>query len=263
MGLVRLDAFRRADLTPELREEAGLTAEDEHRLTACAELSRLGLPAEVAEALALSGAIRSASEFASLTIAELERVFHDEPVKSLLPTNFRLDPAVIEDWIGLALPLTADETAPGRSAVPETETLALSHDEDLSDRAEDIWISAELVDDVLTSLQQDWSRTEATIKALTRTPAAPADGIAVRAALVGLQDGIANAIDRIATPSAGGFVAVEEALAMPSADEGLDPSSEVLRLQGELTRIEATIEALRTAATESGVSERETSERGA
>ena len=191
-----------------------------------------------------------------------------------LPANFQLDRTVIEDWIRLAQPLTADENAPGRSAVPETTTVTFSRDEDLSLAAERVSISAEMVDEMLTSLKQSWSRAEAAITALTRPSAVPADGIALRAALADLQGGVAAAIDRTVIPVAGGFVAVEEALAIPSADEGLDPSSEVLRLQGELTRIEATIEALRTvatsgseenspaAATEAGASERETSARG-
>lgn len=274
MDLTRLDAFRRADLTPELREEVGLTAEDEHRLTASAELNRLGLPAAAAEALAFSGAIGSASEFASLTIAELERVLQEAPVKRLLPANFQIDRTIIEGWIRLAQPLTADENAPGRSAVPETTAVTFSRDEDLSLAAEDVSLGAELVDEVLSSLQQNWNRTEAAIKTLTRTRAVPTDAMALRAALADLQGGLADAIDRTFTPVAGGFVAAAETLAVPAADEGVDPPSEILRLQGELTRIEATIEALRTvassgseesspaAATEAGASERETTTRG-
>lgn len=273
MGLRRLDAFRRADVTPELREETGLTPEDEHRLTATAELSRLGLPAEVAEALAFSGAIGSASEFASLTIAELERVLQEAPVKRLLPATVRIDRAIIEDWIRLAQPLTADENAPGRSAVPESTTVAVSRDEDVSLAAEDLSLSAELAGEVLTSLQQNWSRTEAAIQALTRARAVPVDAMALHAALVDLQGGLADAIDRTFAPVAGGFVAASETLAVTAAEEGLDAAHEIVRLQGELTRIETTIDALRSvatsgseedspaAATEAGASERETSTR--
>jgi hypothetical protein len=274
MGLKRLDAFRRADLTPELRKKAGLTVEDEHRLTACVELALLGLPVEAAEALALSGAIGSASEFSSLTLEELERVFQEEPVTRLLPAAFQIDRAMIEGWIGLATPLTADENAPGRTAVPETDTLTLARDEDLSIAGEDVSLSADLVGEILASLEQNWTRTQAAIKALTRTPAAAADGNAMRAALADLQGGLAAAMDRTVTPVAGGLVAPEELLAPAAADEGLDPAAEVQHLQGELTRLEARIEALKAAsasgseesssatATEAAISERETSPRG-
>jgi hypothetical protein len=273
MGLLRLDAFRRADLTSELRKAASLTAEDEHRLTAFTELRRLGLPAEVAEALALSGAIGSASAFASLTLAELEQLLREEPVVRLLPPGFRIDAAAIEAWIALARPLSADEDAPGRSAVAETTAATLGRDDDVSHVTEDLVLSAEQLDGLLTSIQQTWSRTEATLKGLAR-PRTRVDGAAVRGAVAGLQGGVADALDRIASPIAGGFVAVDEAGAGDAADEGLDPSIEVQRLQAELIRIEATIDALRASttsgseeasaavATEAGVSERETSERG-
>lgn len=269
LGLTRLDAFRRADLTRELRKEAKIAPEDEHRLTACAELTRLGLPAEAAQALAFSGAIGSASEFASLTIAELERVLQEAPVKRLLPSTFNVDVRVLEDWIRLATPLTADESAPGRSAVPEVDTVALARDDDTPLAAEDIMLTADRAAALLSSLKQSWSRTEASMEALAGAKAGMIDSIALRAALADLQDGIAGALERAVNPVAGGFLAADEDVAASEADEALDPATEVVRLRGELTRVEATIQTLQaavaggleasspTAASESGASERE------
>jgi hypothetical protein len=273
MGLSRLDAFRRADLTPELRRKTGLAAEDEHRLTALAELCRLGLPYGIAEALALGGAVASASELASFTIEEMERVLRQDTVKRLLPADITIDRTMIEGWLRRAAPLTADEAASGRSAVSEASEMALARDEDAALAAEDISLSSQHVGELLTSLRQSWSRTEAAVEALTRTTAAPIDGATLRAALLDLQTGIGGAVERSAAP-ASAFVAADEASAVPAAEEDFDPSVEAVRLQGEIRRIEATIDTLRTlaasgseasspaAATEDGASERETSPRG-
>lgn len=273
LGLKRPDAFRRADLTPELRREAELTPEDEHRLTACAELARLGLPSEAAQALALSGAIGSASELASLSLAELERLFAEAPVRRLLPAEFKLDRAVLEDWLKRAVPLTADEGAPGRSAVTEIEAASLARDEDLPLVAEDIVLGADRVAGMLAALKQSWGRAEAAMQTFARAKTAPVDGALLRATLAELQGGIAGALEAVLAPAAGEFVAADEALAASVADEALDPSVEVARLQGDLRRIEATIDSLRSvaaggsealspaAATEDGDRERETAPR--
>jgi len=273
MGLPRLDAFRRADLTPELRAAAAITPDDEHRLTAYTELIRLGLPAEMAQALALSGAIGSASEFAALTMEELGRLLQDEPVRRLLPSTFRVDDVALERWTASARPLTADEAAPGRSAVSEADTAALGRDDDVSHADEALVLGAEQVDAVLTALRQTWSRAETTLKGLGR-PRAGIDGAAVQGALAGLQRELAETLARIATPAAGEFAAVDESLAVPATDERLEPSGEIHRLQEELTRLQSTLDLLRASAssgseesspalaTEAGVSARETSERG-
>lgn len=273
LGLKRLDAFRRADLTPALRRESGLTPQDEHRLTACAELARLGLPPEAAQALALSGAIGSASELASLGLAELERLFAAAAVKRLLPDGFTLDRAVLEDWLKRIVPLTADEAAPGRSASAETDTTTLAREEDPALAAEDPTLGAEAVTALLTTLKERWSRAESAIGTLARESAAAMDGVVLRATLAELQGGIAGALDAVLAQGADVAVAAETSAAAV-ADEALDPALEVVRLQDELRRIEATIGALQSVAasgseeaspavaTEAGPSERETSPRG-
>lgn len=274
LGLARLDAFRRADLTPEIRRKTGLTAEDEHRLTACAELGRLGLPAEIAEALALSGAIGSASELAGLSVGEVERVLVEAPVKRLLPAGFTLDRAGLEDMLRGVTPLTADESAPGRSALAEADAPALARDEDLPLAAEEVTLDADRVTAMLAALRGRWSKTEAAIETLTRAPAAPVDSAALRATLADLQGGIAGALDNTLAPAPGEFRAIDEAAASAAADEALDPSMEVARLQDDLRRIEITIDGLRAvaasgseatspaAASEAGASQREASPRG-
>jgi hypothetical protein len=274
LGLARLDAFRRADLTPELRRKAGLTPEDEHRLTACAELSRLGLPSEAAQALALSGAIGSASELAALSLAEVERLFAAPPVRRLLPAEFKLDRTVLEDWLRRVVPLTADEAAPGRSAVAESAAATVAREEDLSLAAEDLVLGADRLAPMLSALKDGWTRNEIAIETLTRPDAAPVEAAVLRGILADLQGGIASALDAVLAPGAGEIPAVEESVSATLADEALDPAVEVLRLQDELSRIEASIGALRSvaasgseatspaAATEAGPSERETSPRG-
>lgn len=274
LELARLEAFRRADLTPELREKAGLTAEDEHRLTACAELGRLGLPAEVAQALSLSGAIGSASELAALTLAEVEQVLGEAPVKRLLPAEFRLDRAELEGWLRLAVPLTADESAPVRTAMAETEAADGARDEGSALVAEDLVLDAGRVSGLLDALKQRWGRTEAALAPLARAGGAPVDALALRAALAELQAGVTAALHDALAPVAGEFVAADETAAAPAADEDADASVELARLQGELRRIEFTIDALRAvsvggseatspaAASEDGADDRETSLRG-
>jgi hypothetical protein len=274
LGLARLDAFRRADLTPALREKAELTAEDEHRLTACAELYRLGLPAEVAQALSLSGAIGSASELAALTLDEVERVLGEAPVKQLLPAEFRLDRADLENWLKLVVPLTADESAPVRTAMAETEVAEGARDEETALAAEDPILDAARVHDLLDALKQRWARTEAAITPLTRAGAAPVDALALRGALAELQAGIADTLQGALAPVSGEFVAADEAAAAPVADEDADATVELARLRGELRRIELSMDALRAvstggseatspaAASEDSDSDRETSLRG-
>jgi hypothetical protein len=274
LGLARLDAFRRADLTPALREKAELTAEDEHRLTACAELCRLGLPAEVAQALSLSGAIGSASELAALTLGEVERVLGEAPVKQLLPAEFRLDRADLENWLKLVVPLTADESAPVRTAMAETEAAEGARDEETALAAEDPVLDAARVHDLLDALKQRWARTEAAITPLTRAGAAPVDALALRGALAELQAGIADTLQGALAPVSGEFVAADEAAAAPVADEDADATVELARLRGELRRIELSMDALRAvstggseatspaAASEDSDSDRETSLRG-
>lgn len=274
LGLARLDAFRRADLTPALREKAELTAEDEHRLTACAELYRLGLPAEVAQALSLSGAIGSASELAALTLDEVERVLGEAPVKQLLPAEFRLDRADLENWLKLVVPLTADESAPVRTAMAETEVAEGARDEETALAAEDPVLDAARVHDLLDALKQRWARTEAAITPLTRAGAAPVDALALRGALAELQAGIADTLQGALAPVSGEFVAADEAAAAPVADEDADATVELARLRGELRRIELSMDALRAvstggseatspaAASEDSDSDRETSLRG-
>lgn len=274
LGLARLDAFRRADLTPALRKKAGITPEDEHRLTACAELSRLGLPAELAQALALSGALGSASELAALSVREVERVLAEAPVKRLLPAGFTLDRAALEDMLRRVTPLTADESAPGRSALAEADAPALGRDEDLPLAAEEVTLDADRVTAMLAALKERWSKAEIAIETLTRATAAPVDGAALRATLADLQGGIAGALADALAPVPGEFRAVDEAAEVAAADEALDPAVEVARLQDELRRIEITIDGLRAvaaggseatspaAASEAGASERETSPRG-
>lgn len=274
LGLARLDAFRRADLTPALREKAGLTAEDEHRLTACAELARLGLPAEVAQALSLSGAVGSASELAALTLGEVERVLGEAPVRQLLPAGFRLDRAGLESWLKLVVPLTADESAPVRTAIAETDAADGARDEEAALAAEDPVLEPGRVNDLLDALKQRWGRTEAALAPLARAGAAPADALALRAALADLQAGIADALQGALAPASGAFVAMDEAAAAPVADEDADATVELARLQGELRRIELSIETLRAvsaggsevtspaAASEDSHSDRETSLRG-
>lgn len=273
LGLKRPEAFRRADLTPELRRQAELTPEDEHCLTACAELARLGLPPEAAQALALSGAIGSASELAALDLAGLERLLAEVPVKRLLPAGFTLDRAVLEDWMKRIVPLTADEAAPGRAALAEADAATVAREEDLALAAEDLLLDAEAVTAMLATLKERWSKAESAIGTLAREPAAPVEGAVLRATLAEFQGGIAGALDAVLAPGAGGIAAVGEAAAA-AADEALDLPAEVARLQGELGRIEATIGALQSvaasgseatspaAATETGPSERETSPRG-
>lgn len=273
LGLARLDAFRRADLTPALREKAGLTAEDEHRLTACAELARLGLPAEVAQALSLSGAIASASELAALALGEVERVLGEAPVKRLLPAGFRPDRAELETWLRLVVPLTAAESAPVRTAIAETDAADGARDEEAALAAEDPVLEPGRVSDLLDALKQRWGRTEAALAPLARAGAAPVDALALRAALADLQAGIADALQGALAPASGAFVAMDEAAA-PVADEDADATVELARLQGELRRIELSIETLRAvsaggseatspaAASEDGDSDRETSLRG-
>jgi hypothetical protein len=274
LGLARLDAFRRADLTPALREKAELTAEDEHRLTACAELCRLGLPAEVAQALSLSGAIGSASELAALTLGEVERVLGEAPVKQLLPAEFRLDRADLENWLKLVVPLTADESAPVRTAMAETEAAEGARDEETALAAEDPVLDAARVHHLLDALKQRWARTEAAITPLTRAGAAPVDALALRGALAELQAGIADTLQGALAPVSGEFVAADEAAAAPVADEDADATVELARLRGELRRIELSMDALRAvstggseatspaAASEDSDSDRETSLRG-
>jgi hypothetical protein len=274
LGLARLDAFRRADLTPELRAKAGLSAEDEHRLTACAELCRLGLPAAVAQALSLSGAIGSASELAALTLADMERVLAEAPVKRLLPAEFRLDRADLEAWLRLVVPLTADESAPVRTALPEAETASLARDEEAALVAEEPVLAPDRVSVLLDALKQRWGRTEAVLAPLGRAGAAPVDALALRSALAELQAGVTDALQGMLAPVAGEFVAAEESTAASVADEDADASVELARLQGELRRIELTIDALRAvsvggseatspaAASEDGAGDRETSLRG-
>lgn len=274
LGLSRLDAFRRADLTPELRRKAGLTPEDEHRMTACAELSRLGMPYEAAQALALSGAIGSASELAALSLAEVGRLFAEAPVRRLLPEGFKLDRIELEDWLRRVVPLTADETAPGRSAVGESDAATFAREEDIALAAEDIVLAADRLTPVLTALKERWTRNEIAIESLTRADAGPVEAAVLRGILADLQGGIASALDAMLAPGAGEIAAVEEAVSASLADEALDPTVEVLRLQDELNRIKASIGALQSvaasgseetspaAATEAGPSERETSPRG-
>mgnify|MGYP005837415733 CR=1 FL=1 len=274
LGLARLDAFRRADLTPELREKAGLSAEDEHRLTAYAELGRLGLPAEVAQALSLSGAIGSASELAALTLAEVEQVLAEAPVRRLLPAEFRLDRADLETRLRLAVPLTADESAPGRTALAESEAATLARDEETALVAEELVLAPDRVSGLLDALKQRWRRAEAALAPLARAGGAPADALALRAALAELQAGIADALQGTLAPASGAFAAADETATAPFADEEADASVEVARLQGELRRIEFTIDALRAvsvggseaaspaAASEDGADDRETSLRG-
>lgn len=274
LGLARLEAFRRADLRPELREKAGLTAEDEHRLTACAELCRLGLPAEVAQALSLSGAIGSASELTALTLAEVEHVLAEAPVKRLLPAEFRLDRVELETWLRLAVPLTADESAPVRTALTEAGETALARDEEVALVAEDLVLEPDRVTELLDALKQRWGRTEAALAPLARAGAAPADALALRAALAELQTGIAGALQGTLAPVSGEFVAADEAATASVADEDADASVELARLQGELRQIELNIDALRAvsaggseatspaAASEDGADDRETSLRG-
>ncbi|WP_439576940.1 hypothetical protein [Elioraea sp.] len=274
LGLARLDAFRRADLTPELRRKAGVTAEDEHRLTAGAELSRLGLPTDIAQALALSGAIGSASELAALSVGEIERVLAEAPVKRLLPAGFSLDRAALEDMLRRVTPLTADESAPGRSALAEADAPALARDEDLPLAAEELTLDADRITAMLAALKERWSKAEMAIETLARATAAPVEGAVLRATLAELQGGIAGALDDALAPVSGEFRAVDEAIEAAAADEALDPAVEVARLQGELRRIELTIDGLRAVAasgseatspataSEAGASERETSPRG-
>lgn len=274
LGLARPDAFRRADLTPALREKAGLTAEDEHRLTACAELARLGLPAEVAQALSLSGAIGSASELATLTLGEVERVLGEAPVRQFLPAGFRLDRAGLENWLKLVVPLTADESAPVRTAMAETEAAEGARDEDATLAAEDLVLDPGRVNDLLDALRRRWGRTEAAIAPLARAGAAPVDALALRGALAELQAGLADALQGALAPASGAFVTADEAAAAPVADEDADATVELALLQGELRRIELSIDALRAvsaggaeatspaAASEDGESDRETSLRG-
>ena len=64
LGVKSLAEFRRADLSPELRQKVKLSAEDEYRLAAVAELHGAGVPIEVARALSFSSAIGSAAELA-------------------------------------------------------------------------------------------------------------------------------------------------------------------------------------------------------
>jgi hypothetical protein len=274
LGLTRLDAFRRADLTPELRKTSGLTAEDEYRLTACAELSRLGVPYEAAQAFTLSGAIGSASELAALSLAEVERLLAEAPVRRLLPAEFKFDRTALEDWLRRVVPLTADEAAPGRSAVAESDAATFSLDEDLPLAAEDVVLTTDKLAPMLTTLKERWTRNEAAIETLTRPNSAPVEAAVLRGILSDLQGGIASALDAVLAPAAGEIHAAEEAAAGSLADEALDPAVEVVRLQGELNRIEASIDALQSvsasgseetspaAATEAGPSERETSPRG-
>jgi hypothetical protein len=274
LGLTRLDAFRRADLTPALRRKAGITPEDEHRLTACAELARLGLPAEVAQALALGGALGSASELAALDVTEVERVLAEAPVRRLLPAEFKLDRALIEEWLRRVVPLTADEAAPGRAALAEADAATVAREEDLALAAEDLTLGAEAVTAMLATLKERWSKAEHAIGTLAREPGLPVDGAALRATLAEFQGGIAGALDAVLPPGAGDILAADEAAVPALADEALDLPAEVARLQGELRRIEVTIGALQSvaesgseatspaAATEAGPSERETSPRG-
>jgi hypothetical protein len=274
LGLSRADAFRRADLTPELRRRAGLTPTDEHRLTACAELSRLGLPLEAAQALSLSGAIGSASELAALSLAEVERLVAEVPVRRLLPEGYKIDRTELEDWMRRAVPLTVDETAPGRTAVEEGGPAPFAREEDpLSLADEDVVLTSDRLATVLTTLNERWARNAIAIEALIRPGAAAVEDTVLRDILADLQGGIASALDAMDTPRAGAVPAADEASTATLGDESLDPAVKVGLLQVELSRIEASIGAMRSTAatgseetspataTEAGPNERETSPR--
>lgn len=261
-------------MTAEMRQKAALTLDDEYRLTACAELALLGLPSEVAGALAFSGAIGSASELSALDQGDLERLLAEEPIKRLLPAEFRIDPARIEGWLARITPLTADEDAAGRSSVSEAEAASAAREEDAAVVAEDWTLGVDQVGSLLDSLRLAWSRAEGSIEALARDKTRPVGGLPFDATLVALQREIGSLLEAARASVSGGFVAIDEASSLGASEEDVDAAGEVLRLQGEVVRLQASMERLRivaargteadsaAAATETGPSDRETSPRG-
>jgi hypothetical protein len=144
LGIKRLEEFRRADLTSEIREKTGLTPEDEFRIMAVVDLLRLGLPLEVAEALGLSGALGSASELPALTPEEVDQILNEAPVKRLLPANFEINLELIEQWLQKIHPLTAEEEAPSRGAVAEDEEQGFANDNEPAVAMEDVSLNREI-----------------------------------------------------------------------------------------------------------------------
>jgi hypothetical protein len=245
LGIKRIEAFRRADLTPELREKVGLTPEDELQLAAVVELHGLGLPLEVAEALVASRALGSASELAALTADEVERLLSEAPVKRLLPGKLEVNRESIDLWLERVTPLTAEEDAPAREAVAEEEAPGAAGDEDTSPGMEDLALNRKQVEELLEAFRTSWQRGEATVQSLTPDKGGQVDAQALREALLALQTGIGDVMERFTARDPGGFAAVDEEGAETVADEGLDTAKDIQRLELELKHIETRLDALR------------------
>lgn len=245
LGIERLEVFRRADLTPELREKTGLTPEDEFRLMAVAELHGLGMPLEVAEALGLSEALGGASELSALQAEELEQILNEGPVKRLLPANFEINLELIEQWMQRAQPLTAEEEAPSPGAVTEDHEQSAANDDDAAVAMEDVSLSRQSIDKLLEAFREQWRRGEAAVQALAQGKGDPVDVSAVRNALLNLQSGFGDVVERFTVRETGEFAAIDEDRAPAFADEGLDPAKEIQLLEAELKRIELMLQNLR------------------
>jgi hypothetical protein len=247
LGIERLEEFRRADLTSELREKIGLTSEDEFRLMAVADLHRLGLPVEVAEALGLSGALGSASELQALQAEEVEQILNEAPVKRLIPANFEINLELIEQWLQQIQPLTAEEEAPSRGAVAEDEEQSVANDNEEAVAMEDVSLSRESMDKLLEAYREQWRRGEAALQALAQGKGDQVDISDLRNALLNLQSGIGDVVERIMVRETGEFAAIDEDQALAFSEEGLEPAKDIQQLEDELKRVEMALQHLRTA----------------
>lgn len=251
LGIDRLEKFRRSDLTPELREETGLSPEDEYRATAVADLHRSGLPLEVAEALGLSGALGSASELNALQAEEVEQVLSEAPVNRLLPAGYEINLELIVQWLHQIQPLTADEEAAARGAVHEDQEQSAANDDDAAVASEDMALSRESMNKLLKALREQWRLGEAAVQALAEGKGDQIDLSDVQNALINLRSGLSNLAERYTMRETGEFVALDEDQAPALADDGLDSAEGIQLLEAELKRIEGKLHNLR-ATVESG-----------
>jgi hypothetical protein len=251
LGIERVEAFRRADLTAELRDKTGLTPEEEFQLAAVAEMHGLGLPLEAARALGFSRAVGSAPELAALKAEEIEQVLKEAAVRDLVPEGFEINLGLIEQWLQRIQPLAADEDPSARNQVAEDQEQRAAGDEDAALAAEDESLNRQTVDELLAALQERWRSGEAAVRALARGAGDKAEAAAVRDALLALQADISSVIERVTAREVGGFAALDEERATALGDDALEPVRDIHLLEDELKRIQMTLDDLRTAA-ESG-----------
>jgi hypothetical protein len=255
MGISGLEKFRRSILTPELRENMGLTPEDELRFAAVAELHILGLPVEVAEALVFSGALGSASELAALNPDEVQQVLAEAPVKRLLPAQLQITHELIEQWLERITPLTGEEDPSARGAMAEDQEESMASDEDASLVEEDLILDRQDLKELLNAYQEQCRHAEAAVQSLSRTGTGQIEASTVRQALLDLQGDLSDIIDRLTASDKGGFVAMDEDSSEALEDEGMEPAKDIQALEAELRGVELKMEALRRLA-ESGDEDR-------